>query len=110
MRTTGSSTAALTFLRNVTASLPSMSRWSYVRQMYIMGRISTFPATLTGRSKTACMPRMADWGGLMMGVPNMEPKTPPLLMVKVPPSMSSMAKLPVRAFSPRTLIAFSMSA
>lgn len=33
----------------------------------------------------------------MIGVPNMEPKTPPLLMVKVPPSMSSMASVPARA-------------
>ena len=45
----------------------------------------------------ACMPRMADWGGLMMGVPIMEPNTPPLLMVKVPPSMSSRASVPSRA-------------
>ena len=28
----------------------------------------------------------------MIGVPNIEPKTPPLLIVKVPPSMSSMAR------------------
>jgi hypothetical protein len=25
------------------------------------------------------MPRMADWGGLIIGVPNREPNTPPLL-------------------------------
>ena len=28
----------------------------------------------------------------MIGVPNIEPNTPPLLIVKVPPSMSSMAR------------------
>ena len=33
----------------------------------------------------------------MMGVPSMEPKTPPLEMVNVPPSMSSMARRPSRA-------------
>ena len=39
----------------------------------------TCPFLTTGLSKTPCMPRMADWGGLMMGVPNREPNTPPLL-------------------------------
>ncbi len=48
----------------------------------------------------ACMPRIADWGGLMMGVLIMEPYTPPLLMVKVPPAMSSMLMVPSRAFLP----------
>lgn len=33
----------------------------------------------------------------MMGVPNMEPNTPPLLMVNVPPSMSSTASSFLRA-------------
>ena len=37
---------------------------------------------------------MADCGGLMIGVPNKDPNTPPLLMVKVPPSISSIAILP----------------
>lgn len=45
----------------------------------------------------ACMPKIADWGGLMMGVPKSDPKTPPLLIVKVPPSMSSMASSFFRA-------------
>ncbi|TNN76313.1 hypothetical protein EYF80_013392 [Liparis tanakae] len=31
-----------------------------------------------------CMPRIADCGGLMIGVPNMDPNTPPLLMRRVP--------------------------
>lgn len=30
----------------------------------------------------------------MIGVPNIEPNTPPLLIVKVPPSISSTAKEP----------------
>ena len=42
----------------------------------------------------ACMPRMADCGMLMIGVPNNDPKTPPLEMVKVPPVISSRASAP----------------
>ena len=42
----------------------------------------------------ACMPRMADWGMLIIGVPNSDPKTPPLLIVKVPPVISSRARAP----------------
>lgn len=55
------------------------------------------PPTATGLSKMPCMPKIADCGGLMMGVPNMDPNTPPLLMVKVPPSMSSTASSFLRA-------------
>ena len=32
-----------------------------------------------------------------MGVPNIEPNTPPLEIENVPPSMSSIAKVPARA-------------
>ena len=39
--TRGSSTTALILRKKVTASLPSTSRWSYVRAKYIMGRTST---------------------------------------------------------------------
>lgn len=58
----------------------------------------------TGLSKMPCMPKMADCGGLIIGVPNMEPKTPPLLMVNVPPSMSSMARVPARAYKDTALV------
>jgi hypothetical protein len=51
----------------------------------------------TGLSKIPCIPRIADCGGLMIGVPNIEPNTPPLLIVNVPPSISSIAKFPVLA-------------
>ena len=44
----------------------------------------------------------------MIGVPNIDPKTPPLEIVKVPPSMSSMAKALVLAFSPKAAIAASI--
>jgi len=50
-----------------------------------------------------CMPKIADCGGLIIGVPNMDPNTPPLLMVKVPPSMSSTASSFLRAYK-RTII------
>ena len=46
----------------------------------------TCPFLTTGLSKDPCMPRMADCGGLMIGVPNSDPNTPPFEMVKVPPS------------------------
>ena len=46
----------------------------------------------------------------MMGVDNMEPNTPPLLMEKVPPVISSMPSLPSRAFTPYSAIFFSISA
>ncbi len=42
--------------------------------------LHTLPLTATGRSNIPCMPRMADCGGLIIGVPNKEPNTPPLLM------------------------------
>ncbi len=41
--------------------------------------LHTLPLTVTGRSNIPCMPRMADCGGLIIGVPNNEPNTPPLL-------------------------------
>ena len=41
--------------------------------------LHTLPLITTGRSNIPCMPRMADCGGLIIGVPNNEPNTPPLL-------------------------------
>lgn len=58
----------------------------------------TLPPTATGLSKMPCMPKIADCGGLIIGVPNMDPNTPPLLMVNVPPSMSSTASSFLRAY------------
>jgi hypothetical protein len=49
---------------------------------HFRGKGLTCPFLTTGRSKTPCMPRMADWGGLIIGVPNREPNTPPLLQKK----------------------------
>lgn len=49
-------------------------------------------------------------GGLMMGVPMSEPNTPPLLMVNVPPAISSIAMLSVRARLARSPSDFSSDA
>ena len=92
---------SLTLTKNCTASLPSRRRWSYVSAKYIIGRITIWPLTTTGLSLMACSPRTAVWGRLMIGVPINEPKTPPLLMVKVPPAISSMVSLPSRAYRNR---------
>lgn len=79
--------------------LMNTSLFSWSNNICISAHITlTLPFIATGRSKMPCMPRMADWGGLMMGVPNREPNTPPLLMVKVPPSISSTASSLLRAW------------
>src|SRR5437660_917076 len=54
-----------------------------------MGRTATWSSTTTGRFWMACMPRMALWGGLRIGVDSSEPKMPALAMVKVPPCRSA---------------------
>lgn len=64
----------------------------------------------TGLSKVPCIPKIALCGGLIIGVPINDPNTPPLLIVKVPPSISSIAIAPRRAFSPNAASAISMSA
>lgn len=40
--------------------LPSISLWSYVRAMYIIGRMTISPLITTGRSKIPCIPKIAD--------------------------------------------------
>ena len=63
----------------------------------LTGLISILPLTAIGLSLMACRPSTPVCGRLMIGVPIMEPKTPPLLIVKVPPAMSSIVSLPSRA-------------
>ncbi len=58
----------------------------------------------------ACMPRMALCGGLRIGVLIRLPKTPPLVMVNVPPCMSSSVSLPSRARTARSLMPLSTCA
>jgi hypothetical protein len=53
---------------------------------------------------------MALCGALRMGVESIEPKMPPLVMVKTPPSRSARVILPSRAFLAASPMAFSMSA
>jgi len=72
----GSSTQLLILRRNVTASLPSMIRWSYVSATYIIGRIWAASLMTTLRLNMPCIPRIADWGGLIIGVPIRDPYTP----------------------------------
>ena len=50
------------------------------------------------------MPRIADCGGLTIGVPIMDPYTPPLEMVKVPPVISSIVIWSLRALVPNAAI------
>ena len=56
------------------------------------------------------MPRIADCGGLTIGVDSIEPNTPPLVIVNVPPVISSIVSLPSRALPAKSAIYFSMSA
>ena len=96
--------------RNVTASRPSTSLWSYVSATFIIGLATISPLITTGRCTMLCMPRMADCGGLMIGVPLRDPNTPPLLIVNVPPVISSMERVPSFAFLPYVAIDRSTSA
>jgi|TARA_B110000971_G_scaffold208160_1_gene233054 hypothetical protein len=47
-----------------------------------------------------CMPRIALCGGFIIGVPFRLPKTPPFEIVKVPPVISSIDRVPSLAFLP----------
>lgn len=58
----------------------------------------TWSFTTTGLFFMVCIPNIALWGWLIMGVPNRDPKTPPLLMENVPPSISSIANMFFFAF------------
>jgi len=56
------------------------------------------------------MPRIALYGGLMIGVPIMEPKTPPLETVNVPPAISSNSIFPSLALLLKLSNSFSIPA
>src|SRR6185369_4462756 len=71
---------------------------------------SILPPTTIGRSWILCIPRMPDCGALRIGVDISEPYTPPLEIVKVPPCISSILRLPSRARRPKSAIVFSISA
>ena len=57
-----------------------------------------------------CIPKIPDCGGLMIGVDNIDPKTPPLEIVKVPPVMSSTVIFPSLARTAKRPISFSIPA
>src|SRR5690606_14098382 len=105
---TGFSNASFTATKNPTDSLPSIIRWSYDNAIYIIGAITTCPFTATGLSMILCIPKIPDCGGLIIGVDNIEPKTPPLVMVNVPPVISSTVILPSLARVANLLISASM--
>ena len=63
-----------------------------------------------GRSWILCIPKIALCGALTIGVDISEPKTPPLVIVKVPPVRSSMAIVPSRARLAYSPTSFSMLA
>ena len=56
-----------------------------------------------------CIPNIADCGGLMIGVESIDPKTPPFVMVKVPPVISSGVILPSLALIANLLMSDSIS-
>jgi len=64
----------------------------------------------TGLSTILCIPKMADCGALIIGVDIMEPNTPPLVMVKVPPVISSNVNLFSLAFIANSATAYSIPA
>ena len=71
--------------------------------VYIMVRITTWPFLTTGHAEDGRLGWVDD------GSPKKEPNTPPLLMVKVPTSMSSI-EIWLLAFLPSSAIPFSTSA
>ncbi len=55
-----------------------------------------------------CIPKIADCGALMIGVDIIDPNTPPLVIVNVPPVISSIVNLLSRALTASAAIAFSI--
>src|SRR6267143_1904660 len=103
----------LTSARNLSASAPSTTRWSYdivsipiVRMA--MDSVPSAAVTTLGRFSIAPTPRIATCGWLMIGIPANGPKPPGLVIVNVPRWMSLGSSFLVRARSPRSLIARAM--
>ena len=55
-----------------------------------------------------CIPKIADWGELIIGVDIIDPKIPPLVIVKVPPCISSIDNFPSLALVANLIISFSI--
>src|SRR5688500_19214589 len=58
-----------------------------------LGLTTIWPFSTTARSLVACTPRIADCGGLMIGVDSIEPNTPPLEIENVPRSEEHTSEL-----------------
>lgn len=78
--------------------------------MYIIGLATILSNRTTGLFTMACMPSIALYGILMIGVPMRLPKTPPLEIEKVPPYISPIVIFPVFPFSANSAKFFSISA
>ncbi|MOA58355.1 hypothetical protein D3C78_1827430 [compost metagenome] len=55
-----------------------------------------------------CIPKIADCGALMIGVDIIEPNTPPLVIVNVPPVISSIESLFSRALRAKLITSCSI--
>ena len=55
--------------------------WGTNQSFYIIGLATIWSPLTTGLLIIECIPKIADWGGLIIGVPNREPKTPPLIII-----------------------------
>lgn len=106
----GSSMQFCKCFKNRAASLPSISLWSYVSTMYIIGLATILSKRTTGLFTIACIPRIALYGILIIGVPIRLPNTPPFEIEKVPPYISPIVIFPFFPFSANSAKFFSISA
>lgn len=58
----------------------------------------------------ACIPKIADYGALIIGVPMRLPNTPPLEIINIPPTISSVVIFPYLPLSAKSMRVFSISA
>src|SRR5215470_11267938 len=87
--------------RKRTPSAPSMRRWSYDKARGNMRRGANCPvlSLYTGSRRLRARPRIATSGALMIGVKLVPPRPPRLVMVNVPPCISSSVVLRLLARS-----------
>ena len=74
-----------------------------------MGLETISPFSTIGLSTMLCIPKTPDCGKFKIGVESIDPYTPPLLIVNVPPCRSSIVSFPSFAFSEINFIFFSIS-
>src|SRR5262249_25136630 len=89
----------------VSATAPSMIRWSNASVKCAVGLIAIASLMTMARCSTAPTPRMATCGWLMIGMPNKAPNAPGLVTVKVPSATSSGLSCFVLARAARSPIA-----